>query len=137
MRGNKVGSIPRFRKPLTNFNEFPWCLFDELILGFCTDETTNTSRDFYEQFKISVPRLPGAYTGTGDLMTALLLIWTHKYPEDLPKALENTIATMHAVIHRTFNEGTHVSSQKQFLTCFFFLHSSFNQNILASVSAKL
>jgi len=53
------------------------------------------------QFKISVPKLHGYFTGTGDLMTALLLGWSHKYPEDLDKAAELAVSSLQAVLKHT------------------------------------
>jgi len=53
------------------------------------------------QFRIMVPRLPAYYTGTGDLVAALLLAWTHRHPQQLDLALEKCNATMQAVMQRT------------------------------------
>lgn len=55
---------------------------------------------------ILVPRLPGSYTGTGDLTAALLLAWLHRLPpEDLPGVLEHVIATVQATLKRTHEEA--------------------------------
>lgn len=51
--------------------------------------------------KLHVPRLSAYFTGTGDLFTALLLAWLYKYPHDLKKALENTVAGLQAVLRDT------------------------------------
>eukprot|EP00252_Welwitschia_mirabilis_P018825 TRINITY_DN4215_c0_g2_i2.p1 TRINITY_DN4215_c0_g2~~TRINITY_DN4215_c0_g2_i2.p1 ORF type:complete len:353 (+),score=45.81 TRINITY_DN4215_c0_g2_i2:198-1256(+) len=42
--------------------------------------------------------------GTGDLMTALLLGWSNKYPEQLWKAAELAVATLQAVLQRTIKD---------------------------------
>lgn len=57
------------------------------------------------QHRILIPKLEGSFTGTGDLMTALLLAWINKLEGDLPRAMENAVATMQAVLHRTREWG--------------------------------
>ncbi|KAH9306547.1 hypothetical protein KI387_010951, partial [Taxus chinensis] len=47
-----------------------------------------------EQFKIAMPKIPAYFTGTGDLMTALLLGWSNKYPEELWKASELAVSSL-------------------------------------------
>lgn len=54
-----------------------------------------------EQFKIVIPMIPVYFTGTGDLMTALLLGWSNKYPDDLDKASELAVSSLQAVLRRT------------------------------------
>ncbi|KAG0454810.1 hypothetical protein HPP92_024102 [Vanilla planifolia] len=54
-----------------------------------------------EQFKIVIPMIPAYFTGTGDLMTALLLGWSNKYPDDLGKASELAVSSLQAVLQRT------------------------------------
>ncbi|KAK4277966.1 hypothetical protein QN277_015879 [Acacia crassicarpa] len=57
-----------------------------------------------KQFKIVIPRLPAYFTGTGDLMTALLLGWSNKYPDNLEKAAELAVSSLQAVLQRTLND---------------------------------
>jgi len=57
-----------------------------------------------EQFKIIMPKIPAYFTGTGDLMTALLLGWSEKYPDELWKAAELAVASLQAVLHRTIRD---------------------------------
>lgn len=54
-----------------------------------------------KQFKIVLPKLHSYFTGTGDLMTALLLGWSHKYPDDLDKAAELAVSSLQAVLKNT------------------------------------
>ncbi|CAA6671391.1 unnamed protein product [Spirodela intermedia] len=54
-----------------------------------------------EQFKIVIPKIPSYFTGTGDLMTALLLGWSNKSPDDLGKASELAVASLQALLQRT------------------------------------
>eukprot|EP00271_Cylindrocystis_brebissonii_P008008 TRINITY_DN22012_c0_g1_i1.p1 TRINITY_DN22012_c0_g1~~TRINITY_DN22012_c0_g1_i1.p1 ORF type:complete len:442 (-),score=39.69 TRINITY_DN22012_c0_g1_i1:780-2105(-) len=56
------------------------------------------------QFVIKVPKLASYFTGTGDLTTALLLGWTYKYPDDLARATELTVATLQSVLARTLGD---------------------------------
>ncbi|XP_010916349.1 pyridoxal kinase [Elaeis guineensis] len=57
-----------------------------------------------EQFKIVIPNIPAYFTGTGDLMTALLLGWSNKYPDNLDKASELAVSSLQAVLQRTVGD---------------------------------
>ncbi|CAA7055675.1 unnamed protein product [Microthlaspi erraticum] len=54
-----------------------------------------------EQFKILIHKIPAYFTGTGDLMTALLLGWSNKYPDNLDKAAELAVSTLQALLRKT------------------------------------
>uniref|UniRef100_A0A0R0F695 pyridoxal kinase n=1 Tax=Glycine max TaxID=3847 RepID=A0A0R0F695_SOYBN len=56
------------------------------------------------QFKIVIPKIPAYFTGTGDLMTALLLGWSNKYPDNLEIAAELAVSSLQAVLHRTLSD---------------------------------
>ncbi|KAJ0687915.1 putative pyridoxal kinase [Helianthus annuus] len=56
------------------------------------------------QFKIVIPKIPAYFTGTGDLMTALLLGWSNKYPNNLEKAAELAVSSLQAVLSRTLKD---------------------------------
>ncbi|XP_017975775.1 PREDICTED: pyridoxal kinase isoform X2 [Theobroma cacao] len=68
-----------------------------------------------EQFKIVIPKIPAYFTmmkfqtycllkGTGDLMTALLLGWSNKYPNNLDKAAELAVSSLQALLQRTLSD---------------------------------
>ncbi|KAK6927876.1 Pyridoxamine kinase/Phosphomethylpyrimidine kinase [Dillenia turbinata] len=57
-----------------------------------------------EQFKIVIPKIPAYFTGTGDLMTALLLGWSNRYTENLEKAAELAVSSLQAVLQRTVDD---------------------------------
>ncbi|CAN1122835.1 Pyridoxal kinase [Linum perenne] len=57
-----------------------------------------------QQFKIAIPKIPAYFTGTGDLMTALLLGWSNKYPDNLDKAAELAVSSLQALLRRTMND---------------------------------
>ncbi|XP_021296496.1 pyridoxal kinase isoform X1 [Herrania umbratica] len=57
-----------------------------------------------EQFKIVIPKIPAYFTGTGDLMTALLLGWSNKYPDNLDKAAELAVSSLQALLQRTLSD---------------------------------
>ncbi|KAJ8673649.1 hypothetical protein QAD02_004911 [Eretmocerus hayati] len=60
----------------------------------------STSKDD-KMIKIEVPKIPAAYTGSGDLFAALFL--AHSYLQDNVKtALENTLNTLHDVLWNTY-----------------------------------
>ncbi|KAG0598656.1 hypothetical protein M758_12G091300 [Ceratodon purpureus] len=54
-----------------------------------------------KQFKIVVTKLNSYFTGPGDLMTALLLGWSQKFPDDLEKATELAVSSLQAVLRNT------------------------------------
>ncbi|XWS30794.1 hypothetical protein CRYUN_Cryun23aG0020400 [Craigia yunnanensis] len=66
-----------------------------------------------EQFKIVIPRIPAYFTGTGDLMTALLLGWSNKYPDTLDKAAELAVSSLQALLQRTVNDYTSAKFDSQ------------------------
>ncbi|RRT55633.1 hypothetical protein BHE74_00034534, partial [Ensete ventricosum] len=51
------------------------------------------------QFKIIIPKIPAYFTGTGDLMTALLLGWSNKYPDNLEKASELAVSSVQVILN--------------------------------------
>nr|CAD1838416.1 unnamed protein product [Ananas comosus var. bracteatus] len=57
-----------------------------------------------EQFKIVIPKIPAYFTGTGDLMTALLLGWSNKYPDNLERASEIAVSSLQALLQRTLSD---------------------------------
>mmetsp|Transcript_16356 Transcript_16356/g.28042 ORF Transcript_16356/g.28042 Transcript_16356/m.28042 type:complete len:336 (+) Transcript_16356:1-1008(+) len=54
-----------------------------------------------QKLSLRIPRIPAYFTGTGDLMAALLLAWLHLYPGDLQTAVERTVAGLQAVLEAT------------------------------------
>ncbi|CAO2817274.1 unnamed protein product [Amaranthus hypochondriacus] len=63
--------------------------------------------DAPEQFKIMIPKIPAYFTGTGDLMTALFLGWSNKYPDNLARAAELAVSSIQALLHRTIQDYKH------------------------------
>ncbi|XP_071801197.1 pyridoxal kinase-like [Asterias amurensis] len=55
--------------------------------------------------KVEYPALDCQFTGTGDLFSALLLVWSHKHPSNLQLALEKTLSGMQAVLQRTLTDA--------------------------------
>uniref|UniRef100_A0A671VNG9 pyridoxal kinase n=1 Tax=Sparus aurata TaxID=8175 RepID=A0A671VNG9_SPAAU len=56
-----------------------------------------------QRVRIEVPKVDAVFVGTGDLFAAMLLAWTHHYPNDLKMACEKTFSVMHHVIQRTIS----------------------------------
>lgn len=73
---------------------------DNHLLGIASSKKGNKRT----VLKINIPRLPATFTGTGDLFAALFLAWLAK-SNDLQTALESTIATLQAVLKRTFQSA--------------------------------
>lgn len=53
------------------------------------------------KFAIDVDYIDGNFTGTGDLMSALLLAWSDKIPDDPVRAYSNATASVSAVLMKT------------------------------------
>jgi len=58
------------------------------------------------ELTIYIPKLPGIFTGTGDLFAALLLAWMWRTNNQLKPSLEKVIATLQAVLKRTLHYAT-------------------------------
>lgn len=54
---------------------------------------------------MKIPKIPAQFTGTGDLFAALFLAWMYK-TQDLKESVEKTIASLQAVLTRTYEHGT-------------------------------
>lgn len=53
------------------------------------------------KFAIDVPKMRMAFTGTGDLMAALLLAHLHRTPDRVTHAVEQAVASVQAVLRVT------------------------------------
>lgn len=64
-------------------------------------------------WRIDCPKIPGSYTGTGDVTASLLLGHLESHPDDLPLVMEKVINTMYLLIQRTHNgKGKTVRSKE-------------------------
>ncbi|XP_006812139.1 pyridoxal kinase-like [Saccoglossus kowalevskii] len=54
-----------------------------------------------KRLRLTMHKFDAHFTGTGDLFTALLLVWSHTHPDNLALACEKTIATMQSVLKKT------------------------------------
>lgn len=72
------------------------------IAIIASKQIKNDSGQLSEQlWCIDCPKIPGTFTGTGDLCAALLLGWSSKEPNDFSSVLEKVISTMHTIISNT------------------------------------
>ena len=67
---------------------------------------------------IDTPKVPGRFTGTGDVTAALFLAWTAK-TNDLKVTLEKVASTMYSLISSTAktSDGTIVSRELKLIKC--------------------
>lgn len=74
---------------------------DELILlaSSITDDLKDS--DEPRLIEAAQPKIDGHYTGTGDLIAALLLAWMERRNGDIKECVVRACATMHAVVGRT------------------------------------
>lgn len=63
------------------------------------------SRPQFARFMIDMPKLPQYFTGTGDLLAALLLAWTERLEDDMVGAVERAVASVQAVLRNTVAKG--------------------------------
>lgn len=57
--------------------------------------------DKQKMWRIDCPKIPGSFTGTGDVTASLLLGHLENSPDDLPLVMEKVINTMYLLIQRT------------------------------------
>lgn len=63
--------------------------------------TSSIRDEQHVRFAVDADFIDGTFTGTGDLMSALLLAWTNKLPDDLEGACMHAMASVTGVLHRT------------------------------------
>ena len=67
----------------------------------------------HELWRIDCPKIPGSFTGTGDVTASLLLGHLESHPDNLPLVMEKVINTMYLLIQRTHNaKGSTVRSKE-------------------------
>jgi pyridoxine kinase len=64
-----------------------------------------------ERAIVRIPRVDATFTGTGDLFAALFLAWSHLTKGDIQVSLDNTIATLQAVLKRTLTKAQSETSE--------------------------
>jgi len=52
-------------------------------------------------YLLSIPSISGYWSGTGDLMAALLLAWFHRDRSNLAVILESTVTSIQAILHNS------------------------------------
>ncbi|PIK35560.1 putative pyridoxal kinase-like [Apostichopus japonicus] len=62
-------------------------------------------------FKVEISKLKSSFVGSGDLFTALILVWLHKHPGNLQLAVEKTVSTMQTVLQNTQKAAEAVADQ--------------------------
>ena len=72
---------------------------DQLTM-ICSSKDTQGNKS--HKIRIDFPRLPGAFTGTGDLFSALFLAWLAKCGDgNIAEACERTVSTVYSVLKET------------------------------------
>ncbi|GAM22005.1 hypothetical protein SAMD00019534_051800, partial [Acytostelium subglobosum LB1] len=65
------------------------------------------------KFRLSVPRIDGYFTGTGDIFSALLLGWSTREPNNLALACERSVSTLYNIIKKTHETKQQIPTSKQ------------------------
>ncbi|KAK9817057.1 hypothetical protein WJX72_008930 [[Myrmecia] bisecta] len=78
---------------------FPEGVEDTLLLVAST--TQPQCPQSWPRLKVKVPRKQAYFTGTGDLLSALLLAWTARHPDNLRLAVEKALAGLQCVLRKT------------------------------------
>ncbi|CAH0557014.1 unnamed protein product [Brassicogethes aeneus] len=71
-------------------------------------ETIEILGDSPKRVQMQIPKVPAHFTGTGDLFAGLFLAWMHK-TQDMKESIEKTIASLQAVLKRTFEHGKEIN----------------------------
>ena len=90
-------SKKRMRKNINNNNNN-----DNNSTTTTTSNSTNDENNM-EVYELTIPKLDGYFTGTGDLIASNFLAWYYRYPNDLPLAMEKAVATVQGVIETTLS----------------------------------
>ncbi|KAI0215458.1 Pyridoxal kinase [Lamellibrachia satsuma] len=53
--------------------------------------------------KVEMNRIPIYFSGSGDLFTAMILVWLHRHPDNLQLACSKAVSTVQHILKRTFN----------------------------------
>ena len=64
--------------------------------------------------KVSIPKIPSTFTGSGDVFAAAFLIWSHKLPDNPKLIMERTVNTTYSVLARTYDSFKSISEPKSF-----------------------
>ena len=64
--------------------------------------------------KVSIPKIPSSFTGSGDVFAAAFLVWSHKLPDNPKMIMEKTVNTTYAVLARTFESFKDISEPSSF-----------------------
>ena len=107
---------------LWNWTSYLPIFHRKIIKSERCDDTNSPEKDTkLERFRITFPKLPLPFVGSGDLFTALLTAWLTRSCNnswqnnlDISLALEKTVATMQAVLGRTlehYNRNINLNPQ--------------------------
>jgi len=84
---------------------------DELLLIAATSVPQREGS--WQTLKLSIPRLEASFTGTGDLLTALLLARLDEAPDDLKTAVELAIGSLQGIVLKTYEASlTHLGPKE-------------------------
>ncbi|KAM9987051.1 hypothetical protein ACTFIY_011479 [Dictyostelium cf. discoideum] len=91
---------------------------DIIVIGSTINDNNknndNDNNNKYNQFKIKVgPKFNDYYTGTGDLLSSLLLGWSIREPTDLSLVCEKAISILYNIINETHNSKKSIPSNKE------------------------
>uniref|UniRef100_A0A673YMN7 Pyridoxal kinase n=1 Tax=Salmo trutta TaxID=8032 RepID=A0A673YMN7_SALTR len=87
-------------------SDLPSRLGDRFLVSLGSQRTCKLMPDgtkSTQRVRMEIPKVDAVFVGTGDLFAAMLLAWTHHYPNDLKTACEKTFSVMHHVIKRTIS----------------------------------
>lgn len=79
--------------------------------------TTRDQDNGCNAIKLRVPRVDAYFTGTGDLLTALLLAWLHRQPRDLKSAVEKAVAGLQTVLQDTVKYSKGFDGERDAKVC--------------------
>ena len=85
--------------------EYPTNKEKKILSVFASHMTQTNQSNEIERYELTMNKLEGRFTGTGDLSAALLLSWLYRTNWNIKSSLEKTMNTLKCVLDRTIATG--------------------------------
>ncbi|XP_030059635.1 pyridoxal kinase isoform X1 [Microcaecilia unicolor] len=87
-------------------SDLPAPLGSDYLIALGSQKKSNVNGTIMtERIRMEIPKVDAVFVGTGDLFAAMLLAWTHQYPNNLKMACEKTVSAMQLVLQRTIRSA--------------------------------
>nr|XP_033798979.1 pyridoxal kinase isoform X2 [Geotrypetes seraphini] len=87
-------------------SDLPAPLGSDYLIALGSQKKSNVNgTTVTERIRMEIPKVDAVFVGTGDLFAAMLLAWTHQYPNNLKMACEKTVSATQLVLQRTIQSA--------------------------------